>query len=146
MLGFHASGRWDLVVGVEDCLLASERGNAARNEVREWAREESVAPYDRPAGTGVLCNLVVREGRRSGQIQTRLVTTPKRFPKPPVDLHTVVDAGSGGSEGPTGALGEETAARASSAGSTSRCPTTPSSRPTPRWPSASTRSPPSTPG
>ncbi|HSR94076.1 MAG TPA: TRAM domain-containing protein, partial [Solirubrobacterales bacterium] len=107
VLGFHASGRWDLVVGVEDCLLASERGNAARNEVREWAREESVAPYDRPAGTGVLCNLVVREGRRSGQIQTRLVTTPKRFPKPPVDLHTVVEDGSGGSEGPTGALGEE---------------------------------------
>jgi 23S rRNA (uracil1939-C5)-methyltransferase len=107
VLGFHASGRWDLVVGVEDCLLASERGNAARNEVREWAREESVAPYDRPAGTGVLTNLVVREGRRTGQIQTRLVTTPKRFPKPPVDLHTVVDDGSGGSEGPTGVLGEE---------------------------------------
>jgi 23S rRNA (uracil1939-C5)-methyltransferase len=107
VLGFHASGRWDLVVGVEDCLLASERGNAARNEVREWAREESVAPYDRPAGTGVLTNLVVREGRRSGQIQTRLVTTPKRFPKPPVDLHTVIEDGSGGSEGPTGVLGEE---------------------------------------
>jgi 23S rRNA (uracil1939-C5)-methyltransferase len=107
VLGFHASGRWDLVVGVEDCLLASERGNAARNAVREWAREESVAPYDRPAGTGVLCNLVVREGKRGGQIQTRLVTTPKRLPKPPVDLHTVVDDGSGGSEGPTGVLGEE---------------------------------------
>jgi 23S rRNA (uracil1939-C5)-methyltransferase len=107
VLGFHASGRWDLVVGVEDCLLASERGNAARNEVREWAREESVDPYDRPAGTGVLTNLVVREGRRSGQIQTRLVTTQKRFPKPPVDLHTVIEDGSGGSEGPTGVLGEE---------------------------------------
>jgi 23S rRNA (uracil1939-C5)-methyltransferase len=106
-LGFHASGRWDLVVGVEDCQLASERGNAARNEVREWAREESIDPYDRGAGTGVLCNLVVREGRRTGQIQTRLVTTPKRFPKPPVDLHTVVDDGSGGSEGPTGVLAEE---------------------------------------
>jgi 23S rRNA (uracil1939-C5)-methyltransferase len=107
VLGFHASGRWDLVIGVEDCLLASERGNAARNEVREWARDEAVAPYDRPAGTGTLCNLVVREGRRTGQIQTRLVTTPKRFPKPPVDLHTVVDPGSSGSDGPTGVLGEE---------------------------------------
>ncbi|HXS47958.1 MAG TPA: 23S rRNA (uracil(1939)-C(5))-methyltransferase RlmD [Solirubrobacterales bacterium] len=107
VLGFHASGRWDLVVGVEDCLLASERGNAARNEVREWAREESVAPYERRTGTGTLCNLVVREGRRGGQIQTRLITTPKRFPKPPVDLHTIVDDGSGNSEGETGVLGEE---------------------------------------
>jgi 23S rRNA (uracil1939-C5)-methyltransferase len=107
VLGFHASGRWDLVVGVEDCLLASEAGNAARNELREWARDEAVAPYERRAGSGVLCNLVVREGRRSGQIQTRLVTTPARFPKPPVDLHTVVDPGAGGSDGPTGVLGEE---------------------------------------
>ncbi len=107
VLGFHASGRWDLVIGVEDCRLASERGNAARNAVREWAREEGVAPYDRPAGMGVLCNLVVREGRRTGQIQTRLVTTPKKLPRPPVDLHTVVDPGAGGSDGPTGALGEE---------------------------------------
>ncbi|MEX2448337.1 MAG: 23S rRNA (uracil(1939)-C(5))-methyltransferase RlmD [Solirubrobacterales bacterium] len=107
VLGFHAPGRWDLIVGVEDCRLGSERGNAARNEVREWAREEAVAPYDRPSGEGTLCNLVVREGRRSGQIQTRLVTTPQRFPKPPVDLHTVVDPGAGGSDGPTGALGEE---------------------------------------
>jgi 23S rRNA (uracil1939-C5)-methyltransferase len=107
VLGFHAPGRWDLIVGIEDCLLASERGNAARNAAREWAREESIDPYERRAGTGVLCNLVVREGRRTGQIQTRLVTTPKRFPKPPVDLHTVVEDGSGGSDGPTGVLGEE---------------------------------------
>jgi 23S rRNA (uracil1939-C5)-methyltransferase len=106
-LGFHAAGRWDLVVGVEDCRLASERGNAARNEVREWARSEAVGPYDRQASTGTLCNLVVREGRRTGQIQTRLVTTPQRFPKPPVDLHTVVEPGSGNSEGATGVLGEE---------------------------------------
>jgi 23S rRNA (uracil1939-C5)-methyltransferase len=107
VLGFHARGRWDLIVGVEDCKLGSERGNAARNEVRAWARTEGVAPYDRPSGAGVLTNLVVREGRRTGQIQTRLVTTPERFPKPPVDLHTVVEPGSGSSEGPTGVLGEE---------------------------------------
>jgi 23S rRNA (uracil1939-C5)-methyltransferase len=108
ILGFHAPGRWDLIVGVEDCLLGSDRGNAARNEVREWARAEAVAPYDRPSGKGVLCNLVVREGRRTGQIQTRLVTTPSRFPRPPVDLHTVIEPGAGSSDGPTGALGEET--------------------------------------
>jgi 23S rRNA (uracil1939-C5)-methyltransferase len=107
VLGFHAPGRWDLIVGIEDCLLASERGNAARNDVRDWAREESISPHDRRARDGILRNLVVREGRRSGQIQTRLVTSPSRFPKPPVDLHTVVDNDSNASEGPTGVLGEE---------------------------------------
>ena len=107
ILGFHARGRWDLVVDVEDCLLASERGNAARNEVREWARLEAVPAYDGRERTGVLRNLVVREGWRTGQIQTRLVTSAARFPKPPVDLHTAIEGDSGGTDGPTGVLGEE---------------------------------------
>jgi 23S rRNA (uracil1939-C5)-methyltransferase len=107
ILGFHARGRWDLVVDIDDCHLASEAGNAARNEVRDWARLESVPAFDPRSGKGVLRNLVVREGRRTGQIQTRLITAQRSFPKPPVDLHTVVADGSGGSEGPTGVLGEE---------------------------------------
>jgi len=106
-LGFHARGRWDLIVDVDDCQLASERGNAARNAVREWARLESVAAYDSRAREGVLRNLVVREGWRTGQIQTRLVTSAAAFPKPPVDLHTAIEGDSGGTDGPTGVLGEE---------------------------------------
>lgn len=107
ILGFHARGRWDLIVEVEDCRLASERGNAARNAVRDWARLESVPAYDGRERTGVLRNLVVREGWRTGQIQTRLVTSAARFPKPPVDLHTAIEGDSGGTDGPTGVLGEE---------------------------------------
>jgi 23S rRNA (uracil1939-C5)-methyltransferase len=107
ILGFHARGRWDLIVDVEDCMLASERGNAARNKVRDWARLEAVPPYDRRSEKGTLRNLAVREGRRSGQIQTRLVTSATRLPKPPVDLHTAIEGPSGGTEGPTGVLGEE---------------------------------------
>jgi 23S rRNA (uracil1939-C5)-methyltransferase len=106
-LGFHARGRWDLIVDVEDCHLASAAGNAARNKVRDWARLESIRAYDGRQRKGTLRNLVVREGRRSDQIQTRLVTTPSRFPKPPVDLHTTIEGDSGGTDGPTGVLGEE---------------------------------------
>jgi 23S rRNA (uracil1939-C5)-methyltransferase len=106
-LGFHARGRWDLVVDVDDCQLASERGNAARNAVRDWARLESVAAYGPKTREGILRNLIVREGWRTGQIQTRLVTSAARFPKPPVDLHTAIEGDSGGTDGPTGALGEE---------------------------------------
>jgi 23S rRNA (uracil1939-C5)-methyltransferase len=107
ILGFHARGRWDLIVDVDDCLLASERGNSARNEVRKWAQLEAVPAYDRREQKGILRNLVVREGWRTGQIQTRLVTSAARFPKPPVDLHTAIEGDSGGTDGPTGALGEE---------------------------------------
>ena len=106
-LGFHARGRWDLIVDVDDCRLATERGNAARNEVREWARGEGIAAYDKRTREGVLRNLVVREGMRTGQIQTRLVTSQSRFPKPPVDLHTMIEGDSGGTDGPTGVLGSE---------------------------------------
>jgi 23S rRNA (uracil1939-C5)-methyltransferase len=107
VLGFHRRGSWAEVIDAEDCLLASERNNAARNRVRAWARREGIAPYELRERSGVLRNLVVREGIRSGQVQTRLVTAPARFPKPPVDLHTVVEDPSGHTDGPTGVLGEE---------------------------------------
>jgi 23S rRNA (uracil1939-C5)-methyltransferase len=106
-LGFHARGRWDLIVDVDDCKLASEPGNSARNGVREWARQEGVSAYDRRAREGLLRNLVVREGRRTGQIQTRLVTSAAPVPRPPTDLHTTIEGDSGGTDGPTGVLGEE---------------------------------------
>jgi 23S rRNA (uracil1939-C5)-methyltransferase len=107
MLGFHRRGSWSQVVDAEDCLLASTANNAERNAVREWARREGIPAYDPREGTGVLRNLVVREGRRTGQVQTRLVTSPASFARPPVDLHTVVEGTGGGTTGPTGVLGEE---------------------------------------
>lgn len=106
-LGFHARGRWDEVVDVDDCKLASEANNAARNAVRAWAADAGVPAFDKRSGAGVLKNLIVREGRRTGQIQTRLVTVAAELPRPPVDLHTVVAAVSSGTDGPTGALGAE---------------------------------------
>jgi 23S rRNA (uracil1939-C5)-methyltransferase len=106
-LGFHARGRWDAVVGVDDCLLASEAGNEARNRVRDWARAAGLDAYDRRAQAGVLRNLVVREGRRTGELQTRLVTSAAQIERPPVDLHTAIEGPSGGTEGPTGVLGSE---------------------------------------
>ena len=106
-LGFHRRGSWADVVDAEDCLLASERNNEARNRVREWARREGIPAYDPRRQTGVLRNLVVREGRRTGQLQTRLVTAPASFAEPPVDLHTVIEGPGGGTSGPTGVLGEE---------------------------------------
>jgi 23S rRNA (uracil1939-C5)-methyltransferase len=74
--GFHAPGQWEDIVPVADCLLASERGNAVREEVVAWCRTAGLPPYDRRTGEGVLRNLVVREGRRTGQLQVRLVTSP----------------------------------------------------------------------
>jgi 23S rRNA (uracil1939-C5)-methyltransferase len=73
--GFHAPGRWDQIVEVTDCLLASEPANAARERAVQWCRAQGLSPYDRRSGEGLLRNLVVREGRRTGQLQLRLVVS-----------------------------------------------------------------------
>jgi 23S rRNA (uracil1939-C5)-methyltransferase len=73
--GFHAPGSWERIVPVEDCLLASQRGNAARRAALEWCRARGLRAYDRRAQEGLLRNLVVREGRRTGELQVRLVTS-----------------------------------------------------------------------
>jgi 23S rRNA (uracil1939-C5)-methyltransferase len=100
--GFHAPARWNRVVSMDDCLIASERVNAARSVAIGWARaqglrawERSVRPRARerrdaeapppaapaertgpgPDGRALLRNLVVREGRRTQTLQVRLVST-----------------------------------------------------------------------
>ena len=111
--GFHASAGANRVQQMEDCLLASERGNLARQVALRWCRAEGLTAWDRarpapveapaperhgqrggrerrgrrdrreqerigpaPDGRARLRNLVVREGRHSGKLQIRLVTTP----------------------------------------------------------------------
>jgi 23S rRNA (uracil1939-C5)-methyltransferase len=74
--GFHAPGRWDEIVEVTDCLLASEPANAARERIVRWCRQQGLEAHDRRTGEGMLRNLVIREGRRTGQLQARLVTGP----------------------------------------------------------------------
>jgi 23S rRNA (uracil1939-C5)-methyltransferase len=73
--GFHAPGRWDEILAVDDCMLASERANAAREQIATWCRAQGLSAYDRRSGEGMLRNLVVREGRRGDAIQARLVTS-----------------------------------------------------------------------
>ncbi len=91
--GFHVPAGGNRVAPIEDCLLASERGNLAREVALRWCREQGLSAWERggarrgpdgvrhdrtaPAGDGRarLRNLVVREGRRTGKLQVRIVTT-----------------------------------------------------------------------
>ena len=77
---------------MEDCLLASERGNLARKLALKWCRAEGLSAWERSRsergqgardervgpdrhGRARLRNLVVREGRHTGRLQVRIVTT-----------------------------------------------------------------------
>src|SRR5581483_1546359 len=73
-LGLHKAGRWDEVLEVERCWLTTDLGNAIRNRIRAWAREEKLAAYDQGTQEGYLRHLVVREGRNTGQALVQLVT------------------------------------------------------------------------
>jgi 23S rRNA (uracil1939-C5)-methyltransferase len=74
VLGFHAPGSWEQIVPISDCLLASEPANAARQAAFDWSRASGLPAFDRRTHRGFLRNLVVREGRRTGELQVRLVT------------------------------------------------------------------------
>jgi 23S rRNA (uracil1939-C5)-methyltransferase len=73
-LGFHKAGRWDEVLEIERCWLTTDLGNAIRNAVRDWAREERLEAYDQAEHAGYLRHLVVREGRNTRQVLVQLVT------------------------------------------------------------------------
>ena len=74
VLGLHRAGRWDEVLGIERCWLTTDLGNAIRNAIVEWAREERLAAYDQASAEGYLRHLVVREGQNTGQALVQLVT------------------------------------------------------------------------
>lgn len=73
-LGFHRRGRWDEVIDVAECLLATPLGNAVRETARAAAVAAGLAPYDQRAQRGVLRHVVVREGIATGQVLVTLVT------------------------------------------------------------------------
>ncbi|HTR34185.1 MAG TPA: 23S rRNA (uracil(1939)-C(5))-methyltransferase RlmD [Gaiellaceae bacterium] len=73
-LGLHRAGRWDEVLRIDECWLTTDLGNAIRNRIAEWAREEKLAAYDQETQEGYLRHLVVREGRNTGQALVQLVT------------------------------------------------------------------------
>ena len=52
-LGFHRAGRWDEVLPIEVCLLTTDLGNAIRDAVQAWAREEKLEAYDQDIAEGL---------------------------------------------------------------------------------------------
>ena len=153
--GFHAPGRWERIEPIEDCLLASERGNAVREQVLAWCRERG------PAAPGTAA-------RRRAAAQPRRARGPAHRPAPGAPRHLPRDARrrrlADGASGATACSGRGRAAsarrppaarpsarraprrsRRSSAGCASASRPRRSSRRTPRWPSGSTPSRASTP-
>ena len=152
-LGFHKAGRWDEVLEIEKCWLTTDLGNAIRNAVRDWAREENLEAYDQAEHTGYLRHLVYREGRNTGQVLVLLVTAPgekferdyfvevlRRFPEVTSIHWAVNDQPSEVTNLPRRCSGATTRSRRSCSATASASARTPSCRRTRRWRRSCTRS------
>ena len=74
--GFHAPGSWEDIVHVEDCLLPSERGNEARRaRARRGRASRAWAPTTAARRPACCATSSIREGRRTGELQVRLVVS-----------------------------------------------------------------------
>jgi 23S rRNA (uracil1939-C5)-methyltransferase len=79
LLGFHKPGRWNEIEDVSHDVLASGAVDELREAVKEWCRAEGLSAWDRSTHAGFLRNLVVREARRTGQLQANVVTSDGDF-------------------------------------------------------------------
>lgn len=73
-LGFHVPQRWDKVLDVRECFLQSELSNGILNAVREFAVTNSISAYSQETERGYFRNLVIREGKNTGDVMVNVVT------------------------------------------------------------------------
>jgi|GEM_PF-9104 len=77
-LGLHIPQRFDRVLDVHECFLQSAESAAIVNAVREFAEMRELTIYSTLTHTGYLRNLVIREGRHTGDRMVNLVTSEDR--------------------------------------------------------------------
>lgn len=73
-LGFHVPQRWDKVLDVHECFLQSELSNGILNAVREFALAHNIPSYSQETENGYFRNLVIREGKNTGDVMVNVVT------------------------------------------------------------------------
>ena len=77
VLGLHRRGSWREIIDLQDCWLASERLNGARQAVGDACRALSLEPYSQASHEGLLRHLVVREGKASGDLLLNLYVSER---------------------------------------------------------------------
>ncbi len=81
LLGLHRRGAFDRIVPIDACLIQSESANVILRVVREWAAASGLSRYDARAHTGLLRQVVIREGKRTGEIMVALIATASEVPR-----------------------------------------------------------------
>ena len=79
-LGLHIPQRFDRVLDIDECHLQSPASTAIVNAVRAFCRERNLSIYSTITHTGFLRNLVIREGKQTGELMVNLVTSEEHDP------------------------------------------------------------------
>ncbi|NLC56758.1 MAG: 23S rRNA (uracil(1939)-C(5))-methyltransferase RlmD [Armatimonadetes bacterium] len=80
ILGLHRRGRYWDVLDIVDCRLQSPLANEIRNAVRAFAQAYAWEPYHKRTHTGEVRHLVIREGKRTGEVLLNLATRSEAVP------------------------------------------------------------------
>ena len=73
-LGMHYKGRWMSILTTDECQLVPGPFNTVLRSVLEFCRLKGYRPYHRKTHEGLLRNLVVRCGVRTGELLINIVT------------------------------------------------------------------------
>jgi 23S rRNA (uracil1939-C5)-methyltransferase len=73
-LGLHARNRYDKTLAIEECHLQSPLSNAILAVVRAFTERHGLLPYTTFGHTGFWRFVVIREGKKTGEVMVNIVT------------------------------------------------------------------------
>ena len=79
-LGMHRRGRFDEVFDLQTCYLQIPKANEIVTWIREYVKQTGLEVYNVINHTGYMRFLVIRVGKRTGQIMVNIVTNYGEFP------------------------------------------------------------------
>lgn len=74
-LGMHKKGHFMSIVTVDGCQLVTEDFNKILSFTLEFCKEKGYAKYHKKTHTGLMRNLIVRKGFRTGELIVNIVTS-----------------------------------------------------------------------
>lgn len=80
MLGLHLPERRYDVFDLKECLLCTPVAAEIVARALEWGQRQKLTVFDNHHEDGLLRNLVIREGKNTGELMVNLVTSENSFP------------------------------------------------------------------
>ena len=77
--GFYA-GRTHAIIGHDDCLLGVEENRQILSVIKQYMRENHIAPYDEETRRGLVRHALIRKGFRTGEMMVCLVINGRKLP------------------------------------------------------------------